>query len=122
MGMLQAEDLTGVENSMALRIIAAALSIAPGLDDLEEGRNRQMAIAILLGVAKEAKTRGARHIKSQRMGPGSVEYVAASDWFTDEDRTSLRALCLPAPAAGNPIGVFPKPGLLARLWPEQQEQ
>lgn len=119
--MLQADDLAGVENGLALRIIAAALFIAPGLDDLEAGRDREMAIAVLLGVAKEARVRGARHVKSQRMGPGSVEYVSAAAWFTDEDKGSLRALCGPGAGAGQPAGSFPKPGLIGRLWPEQHD-
>ena len=119
--MLEADDLYGVESDLALRIIAAALSIAPRLDTLPEGRNREMAIAILKGIAGEAGPRGSRHVKGQRIGPAGVDYADVKSWFFDDDRNSLRALCGMTSAAPTPIGYFPKPGIVSRIWPEGHE-
>jgi hypothetical protein len=118
--VLETTDLSVTDQGLALRIIAVALSIAPGLDDLPTGRNRQMAVAILNGVAAEAGLRGSRFVKAQRMGPASVDYSSVDSWFSADDRIALRSLG-GIGASRLPVGYFPKPGLLGRLWPEEQE-
>jgi hypothetical protein len=114
--VIEAKDLTGVDSEMARRIIAVARSFAPCLDSLTEG-NRTDAIAILTGVANEALDRGARHVKSERIGPAAVEYTSAVSWFSGDDKAALRALCGAASTGGLPIGSFPRPGIIGRLWP-----
>lgn len=113
-------DLSGVETNLARRIIAVARFIAPCLDTLD-GEPRLDAIALLLGVAAEAKTRGSRLVKSQRVGPASVDYTTAGSWFSDDDKSALRGLCGVSASDGHPIGSFPKPTrAYARLWPEEK--
>ncbi|TFC30108.1 hypothetical protein E3O55_08475 [Cryobacterium sp. MDB1-18-2] len=119
--MLDPSDLIGIDEVLAWRIIAVARSIASGLDALEDGPARTSAIAILVGVAREAQARGSRQVAGQRMGPASVNYQPDVSWFSTEDRDALRAACGPAPAAGGPIGRFPKSTVVTRLWPEEQE-
>lgn len=116
--MIDKSDLTGVEETLALRVIATARTIAPCLNTLE-GDDRLTAIAILRGVAAEAKSRGARHVRGQAVGPARVDYGPAESWFFADDRASLRALC-GAAASGGPIGSFPTGSLVARLWPEER--
>jgi hypothetical protein len=112
-------DLTGVDEMLALRVIATARSIAPCLH-LLEGDDRATAIAILRGVAAEAKSRGARHVKDQSVGPARVGYGASESWFFPDDRASLRALCSASPSPTGPIGSFPTSSLVSRLWPEER--
>lgn len=117
--MLDSNDIPGVDEDSALRVIAVALTIAPGLDALAEGsRERRTAVAILRGVATAALIRGPSTIKSQRIGPAAIEYLDASA-FTADDRAALRALCGAGTADGGPIGRFPKSGTFAGIWPEQ---
>lgn len=116
--MITADDLTGVDENLARRILAVARFIAPGID-LLDGEPLMDAIAILLGVAAEAKARGSRLVKAQRIGPASVDYQAGS-WFSDDDRWALRALCGVPATSGHPVGSFPKPArVFSRLWPEE---
>ncbi|MBF4625544.1 hypothetical protein [Clavibacter sp. VKM Ac-2872] len=117
--MIGKTDLTGVDEKLALRVIATALSIAPCLHTLE-GDDRETAIAILSGVAAEAKSRGARHVKGQSVGPARVDYGASESWFFADDRASLRALCSASASPGGPIGSFPTSSLVSRLWPEER--
>lgn len=114
--MIAAEDITGVDATLARRVIVHARSIAPCLESLD-GDMKKDAVALLTGVAAEAAARGARHVRAQRIGPASVDYGPASSWFTDDDRRALRALC-GAAAGGLPLGSFPRPGIIGRLWPE----
>lgn len=114
-------SLIGVDDDLANQIVAVAYSIAPCLDTLTEGPERNAAIAILRGVAAEAKSRGSRLVKSQRIGPASVDYTSADSWFSSDVRAALRALCGPGAVSGTPIGRFPKAGLLTRLWPEEED-
>lgn len=119
--MITVEDLTGVDELTAHRILAVAHSIAPCLDGLvEEARSR--AIAVLCGVAADVLPRGSRRVKSQRIGPASVEYFDADSWFSADDRAALRGLCQGAATGGLPIGQFPRPGILKNLWPEDQSR
>lgn len=119
--MIETTDLPGIPEDLALRVIGfATKTIAPGLDDLPEGRDRNIAIAVLRGVAREAMERGSRLVKSQRVGSASVDYGSADSWFGADDRATLWALAAAAPTPG-PIGHFPKPGLVGRIWPEQYD-
>lgn len=117
--MIAATDLPGVDANLARRIIAVARFIAPCLDSLVD-EPRLDAIALLVGVAAEAKARGSRLVKSQRVGPASVDYSTAGSWFSDDDKSALRALCGVSATGGHPIGAFPKPSrAYSRLWPEE---
>ena len=121
MEMLEASDLTGVDEGLALRLIGVALTIAPCLDNLvNDTRAKKTAIAILREIAKDSKVRGSRVIKSQRAGPASVEYVSTASLFSDDDRASLRNLCAPGATDAGPIGRFPPPSRAAcQMWPEE---
>jgi hypothetical protein len=113
-------DLPGIDEALARRVIAVARSIAPCLDSLE-GEAKQDAIAILGSLASEARVRGPRGVKAQRTASSSVDYSSVDTWFSEDDRGALRALCAAATAAattGGPIGQFPKPGIVAKMWPE----
>jgi hypothetical protein len=118
-----ADDLPGIDETTALRVIAHARSIAPCLDSLD-GELKKSAVAVLTGVAREAVGRGSRAVKRQNVGPAGIEYVPAASWFTDDDRSALRAMCsvVAGPTPGLPVGRFPKAGLLSRVWPEQADE
>lgn len=118
--MIKPEDLAGVDEGLARRVILAGRVIAPCIVNLT-GEDREDALAVLAGVAAEADERGARSVKSQRIGPGAVEYVAESAWFTDEDKSSLRALCVSVAPDSIPLGSFPRAGLVRRVWPEETD-
>jgi len=113
-------DLTGVDEDLARRILVTARSIAPCLDTLDDAdpsEPRSAALAILKGVAKNG---GNPHgIKSQRVGPAAVEYNASS-WWSDDDRAALRSLCVaPDPLPGMPVGSVPKTSqVVSRMFPE----
>lgn len=116
--MITPDDITGVEEDVARRIIVAARSIAPCIDsfaaDSEEKKN---AIAILRGVAADAPAAGSRRVRAQRIGSASVDYWDANTW-RPEDRASLRSLCSSAPSAGLPVGSFPEAQPVNRIWRE----
>lgn len=119
--MVEISDLTGVEDRLARRILAVARTIAP-LETLEKGSDSwDEAIAVLLGVADEARARGSRLVKSQRVGTASVDYSAAESWFSSDDRAALRALCGGPASQPGPVGSFPASRLVTRLWPEEYE-
>jgi hypothetical protein len=119
-GMIEAADLTGIDEDLALHVLAVARPIAPCLSNLAaDSPERATAIAILKRVAKDVGARGSRHIKSQRIGPAGVDYDTTAAWFSPQDADALRALCTVADASNRaPVGHFPVPGLTARLWPE----
>lgn len=114
---MRPDDLAGVDESLARRIISVARSIAPCLDSLT-GDARDDAIAILKAVAAEVKSRGSRQVVSQHVGPATVTYDVGSA-FTSDDRAALRDLCSTSPAVGgHPTGSFPKERPVGRVWPE----
>jgi len=125
--VIDAQDLTGIDTDLALRVLGIARSFAPGIDligsdgEAAGNRDRLTAIAILKGVAVEARSRGSRLVKGQRIGPAGVDYRDAGSWFSDEDKDALRALASAGAAAstGGPVGYFPKPGRIGQLWPEE---
>jgi hypothetical protein len=112
-------DIAGVDQDVARRVIAEARSIAPCLDSLA-GEPRYDAIAIIKGIAVEGAGRGSRLIKSQRMGPGQVEYFDVASWFSAGDRAALRALCTDGSTdpVGLPVGSFPLDQPFDSIWPE----
>lgn len=118
-------DLNVPDTELARRVIVhARTTIAPCLNSLDGG-DREDAIAILSGAAKEAMARGARNVTSQRVGTASVSYGSASSWFTDDDRAALRALCAQASTTdgSHPIGRFPLPARAYRhVWPEEEDR
>lgn len=122
--MIEPTDLTGVEETLARRILVHARTIAPCLDSLIDGEEgepkpKSDAIAILLGVAREVPAVGSRRVKSQRIGPAQVEYFDVPSAFSDDDRNSLRSLCSVASSGGLPIGSFPRPArVVDAMWPE----
>lgn len=122
--MIEPAEL-GVDEALALRVLGVARSFAPLLDRIgdeatpEATRDRETAVAILQGVAAEARDRGSRLVKAQRIGPAGVDYEVGS-WFSDDDRAALIALCAkPTATSSGPLGHFPKPGITSRLWPEE---
>ena len=115
--MIAAEDLTGVDRSVALRVLAEARTIAPCLDSLE-GEDQQTAVAILTGVAAEVPTPGSRRVRSRSRNGTSVTLDPYRSAFTGGDIVSLRALCGDTTAAGAPVGSFPAGGTVGRVWPE----
>lgn len=122
MTAITSAELTGVDQALAARVIAAARSIAP-IDSLDyDSPARVDVVAILTGVARDAAQRGSALVTQQRIGPAQAQYAAAS-WFSDDDRAALRALCgVAAGAAAAPVGHFPAPGrLVTRIWPERYD-
>lgn len=119
--MIEYTDLTGVDQTTALRVLGIARSIAPCLQSLPTGPERDSAIGILIGVGLAAAQLPKRGIKGQRVGPAGVDYFLVESWFSDDDRAGLRALCgavVPAPSL--PIGQFPQPSrVVSRMWPEE---
>jgi hypothetical protein len=117
--VIQSNDLTGIDELMALRILAVARTIAPCLDTLVDSP-RAEAIAILRGVAGEAKERGSRLVQSQGVQTARVVYRTVESWFSDDDRDALRSMCSISTAPAGPIGSFPESHLVRRLWPEDE--
>lgn len=116
--MITPDDIPGVGEDVARRIIVAARSIAPCIDSFPDGSEDQKnVIAILRGVAAEVPTPGSRRVRSQRIGSASVDYWNAETWMP-EDRSALRSLCAAAPTGGNPAGSFPTERVFDRVWPE----
>jgi hypothetical protein len=123
--MIEPAEL-GVDEALALRVLGVARSFAPLLDSIGDAqtaeaiRDRETAVAILSGVAAEARDRGSRLVKAQRIGPAGVDYADAGSWFSADDRAALINLCAkPAATSSGPRGHFPKPGITSRLWPEE---
>jgi hypothetical protein len=112
----------GTDEDLAREVLVVARDIAPCVysfpDDSEEQKN---ALAILRRVYKDIAGRGARYVKSQRIGSASVDYGDIGSAFDGQPRRALRSLC-GAPASGGPLGSFPKPtSIISGLWPEGYE-
>ena len=115
--MILAEDLTGVDHNVALRVLVEARVIAPGLDSLA-GEDHEAAIAILVGVAAEVPAPGSRRVRSRSRNGSSVGLDPYRSAFSGADIASLRALCGDTTATGAPVGSFPVGGAVGRVWPE----
>lgn len=114
--MILPADITGVDDGTARRVLVYARSIAPTLD-LLEGEDRLNAIAILHGIAIEIVGRGSRMIASQRIGSAAVSYREVASFFSADDRSALRSLCV-SQSSGLPVGAFPPADAIGGLWPE----
>lgn len=124
MTAIQASELAD-DQVLATRVLVAALSFAPGLDDLE-GDNRTIAVLILQGVIEEAKSRGSRFVRGERTLSSGVDYVNGAGWFSDEDRAALIHLSKSATTAttahaGAASGNFPTDYSTSRVWHEFYE-
>lgn len=117
--MITPEDLTGVDEALARRVIVVARSIAPCIDSLD-GEEKLDALAILQGVVGEAGTRGSLHVLSERAGTVGVSYSTVRSWFQPDDKAGLRALC-GGPVNEGPVGDFPSKRLFTHIWPEDEE-
>lgn len=116
--MITPEDLPGVDENVARRLLVAARSIAPCIDSFgDDSEEKKNAIAVLLGVLADAPAVGSRRVRSQRIGSASVDYWNADTWLA-EDRAALRSLCASAGRGGLPVGSFPADRPIGRLWPE----
>lgn len=117
--MIDAQDLDGVDEALARRVLAHTHFIAPCVISLLPGsQEHEYAVAILQGVAAEAKARGSRLVKSERIGPAAVDYQSVDSWFSTDDRNALKALCNVTASAGGSVGSFPPASLVSRVWPE----
>lgn len=112
------ENLGG-DPELARRILVRARIIAPCLPTLADDL-REDAIAILRGVAAEAATLPPRNLVSTGVGPMRETYRDVASCFSKEDESSLRSLCSGASTPGLPVGSFPEPGWIGRLWPEKR--
>lgn len=112
-----APDEISDDESVAVRVLAHARTIAPRLHDLD-GNDRYEAIAILSGIAEEVAGRGSRDVESEGVGSARVKWRAVSSAFWPDDRATLIRLAGPLAVAG-PEGSFPRPSReISRLWPE----
>lgn len=112
-------DLGG-DADVARQVLALARSIAPCIQSLPDGDDRDSAISILKAVAGVGQARGSQLVKSQAIGPARVEYVDGS-WFSADHRAALRVLCsaVETQPAGHPEGSFPPVSkIVSRMWPE----
>lgn len=116
--MIDPSEIAGVDETTARRILVYARTVASGVENLD-GLARMDAIAILDGVAREARVMQSRVVASQRVGPAQVSYRDVASWFTDEDRSALRML-VGAQVSGGPVGVFPAGRPFKRVWPEEE--
>ena len=113
---IKPDDIEGVDEDLARRVIVHARSIAPCLDSLS-GDARQNAIAILKGVAADAPAAGHGRLKSLSRNGTSMTFDLGSV-FTADVRTSLKSLCAATSRGGLPVGSFPEARPLAKVWPE----
>jgi hypothetical protein len=111
-------DKVGADEDLAREVLIMARSIAPCIRSFADGSEDQKdALAILKRVYREAEDRGSRNVKSERTGPGAVEWVVRSA-FDGDPRAALRALCAAASSGGQPLGSFPNERPISILWPE----
>lgn len=113
-------NMIGADESLAREVLVIARDIAPCIaslsSDSEAGKD---AIAILSRVYREITSRGSRLIRSQRLGPASVEYASVSSAFEGDPTRALRSLCVKANTSGHSTGSFPMERAFTRVWPER---
>lgn len=118
--MIYPGDLEGIEAGLARRVLAAARVIAPCIDSLEPGEDRDTVLAILTAAAAEVPAAGSGRVSSQRIGPASVDYRDTDSWFSPMDQAALRSICGASSSARGPVGQFPAPAGLTNVWPERR--
>lgn len=111
-------DKVGADEDLAREVLIMARFIAPCIRSFaDDSEDQKDALAILRRVYAECEDRGSRNVKSERTGPGAVEWVVRSA-FDGDPRAALRALCAAASAGGQPVASFPTERPIERLWPE----
>ncbi|RRD61634.1 hypothetical protein [Leucobacter sp. OH1287] len=116
--MIAVSDLVGVPQPVALRVLAYADGIAPGILTVEDQGLRDRAVAVLSGIAAEVAKRGSSAVAAQSVGNASVRYESVSGFFTAEDRLALQRIVAVAGHSGLdglPRGIFPPSDLTRRL-------
>lgn len=109
----------GNDEDLAREVLVIARDIAPCLDSLpDESEEQRDALAVLRRVYKDITGRGKRFVKSQRVGPASVEYVDVKSAFVGQPTRALRALCASQQSSGLPRAAFPTGRPIGHLWPE----
>lgn len=117
--MITPNDISPDED-LARRVLARARSIAPGIDSIPDDDDRRVTvIAILRGVVAEIPPKGSRRVRSRSRNGTSISYGDIGGAFSDDDIASLRSECR-VPAAGLPLGSFPKARAFGRVWPEEE--
>ncbi len=115
------QQLGNIDDDLARRIMVTARRIAPCLDSLPEGSEKQLdAIAILKGVIAELPETGTRRVRSKGRNGTTISYADVDSAFTIEARADLRSLCAAASVPGLPEGRFPEERELEKLWPEER--
>ena len=120
--MIDPSDLPGLTETVARRVIAVAVGIAPCLHSLVDDE-KSSALAILSSVGLGlSHDRPNPYIKQKTLGPKSIQYVTGviESAFTADDRVALQAMCrATSDGYAGPVGNFPPPPrMLSRLWPE----
>ncbi|MFE9232049.1 hypothetical protein [Cellulosimicrobium funkei] len=119
MGMIGPQDLPGLDESVARRLLSVARTIAPCLDSLT-GDDYDNAIAILEGVAAELPAPGTGRMRSQSRNGTAVTWGDYTSAFGPDDRAALRSLCgTSAAAVGAPVGSFPPSTIACGIWPTE---
>lgn len=109
----------GSDDDLAREVLIIARDIAPCIDSFaDDSEEQKNALAIIRRVYKNIVGRGPTYVKSQRIGPASVDYGDVRSAFEGDPRRALRALCAPVTTAGHSVGSFPTERPIGRLWPE----
>jgi hypothetical protein len=113
-------DFPGVEEDLALRVLARARVIAPCIDSIEYGSpHYKTAVAILKGVIAEMPEPGSRRVKQMSRNGTSITLDDVASAFSADDVQSLRALCGAGRSPALPRGSFPEISIVDRLWPKE---
>lgn len=108
------------DEDLARRVLVRARTIAPCLDSFpEESEDRRDVIAILKGVIAELPKPGTRNVRAQAVNNASVQYRDIASAFDGDATASLRSLCGATTSGALPVGSFPDPSGISRLWPEK---
>lgn len=109
--MITSIDLRLGDDDLANRIIAYARGLAPCIDNLPPGTERESVVAILRSAGLDAAER-VRGLKSHTAGDWTWTYFSDAEMssvWTDDDRRVLASICPAAETAGGPVGCFPPP-------------
>ena len=113
-------DLDG-DVSIAKQVLAYARTLAPCIDSLERNSPQwDDVVAILIGARRTLESRPTGAVRKQTAGAWSKEWFSRDELgsaFGVDDLRVLRSLCEEGIAARGPIGSFPPPRDLGRLFP-----